>query len=174
MPGCLGYRGIVQQLRIGGVEGDAAGVLGLGAGGFLPGPHHIPGGEQFVQHGGLVAAHPSREHRALPHRQRQGHTLQLFDDTHQPVRAVIPFAADRTYPLTVQQQRLIDRRRHRFDGLTRLAQRACADAAEHIAMQILNGPMVIRHLNIWTHAADKLAHAAIRFRTFTRLCIIDG
>ncbi len=41
-------------------------------------------------------------------------------------------------------------------------------------MQILNGPMVIRHLNIWTHATDRLAHAAIRFRTFTRLCIIDG
>ena len=93
---------------------------------------------------------------------------------HQPVHAVVPFAADRAYTLAIQQQRLIDRRRHRFDGLTRLVQRACADAAEHIAMQILNGPVVIRHLNIWTHAADRLAHAAIRFRTFTRLCIIDG
>lgn len=41
-------------------------------------------------------------------------------------------------------------------------------------MQILNGPVVIRHFNIWFHAADKLAHAAIRFLAFTRLCIIDG
>jgi hypothetical protein len=64
------------------VKGDPAVTAADLAG---AGPRHLAGGEQFVEHRGLVVAHPLSEHQWLDGRRGDGHAGELFDHRRQSV-----------------------------------------------------------------------------------------
>ncbi len=89
------------------MERDVARLLGRGAVVLASDPYHVARCDKLVKHARMVVPHPNWKHRGLPDERVEEHAFQLLDDAHEAVDALIPFRADWTDALSVEQKRLV-------------------------------------------------------------------
>ncbi len=119
-------RGQQQGGGVGQVEGDPAVLAGQGA---RTGPHHLPGGGEFVQQRGRVAGHAGRQDELLQGGRRYGGALQLLDRAHESVDAAQTVPAAHVLPLGEELGQ--GGGRHRLQFVPQRGERAAPQPAQH-------------------------------------------
>ena len=124
----LGRRRQRQRRGVGVVERDPAVAAGDRPG---PRPGDLAGGQQLVEHRGLVVGHPHPEHQRLDRRRRHWYPGELVDDRGQPVHAGARGAADL---LPGRQETGVGRGADRFHLRAQRGQRAPPQYPQHLGV----------------------------------------
>ena len=130
----LGRRRQRQRRRIGGVEGDPAVAAADLAGAR---PRDLAGGEQLVEHRGLVVADPLPEHQRLDRRRGDRHARELVDHR-RPARRLPTSCVDADL-LPRGQEPGVGGRADRLDLRPQRGQRPSAQDLENVGVAPLFG-----------------------------------
>ena len=123
----IGVRVQRQRCLRRGVQADPAIVSRQRPG---PGPQHLPGGHQLIEHSRLVVRNPGREDEGLPGARRNRYPGQLVDHRGHPIDPV-QFLA---HELPVGKEPAEGGIVHRLDLGAQCGQRASTDLAQHLGV----------------------------------------